>query len=194
MKAACSHPSTDILHLQSGRRLIKETRCTCHQVHATHQKDESQLAQPHHAIIRFMQLIRRMSRSSRNHTITPYDSHKSLYKEGLPPTKSLPSPSKDLYAFLSVHLRFLWQRRGLSLQTTQAVRTLPHQQQTTSSCRLQPIYYSCVSATIRLSKILVHTPSLAPLPHPRGPGHMVQIADGRRQGEEGWGGELRCRP
>ena len=36
----------------------------------------------------------------------------------------------------------------------------------TSPSRLQPqaIYYSCVLATIRLRKLLVHTPSLAPLP------------------------------
>ena len=42
----------------------------------------------------------------------------------------------------------------------------------TSPYRLQRIYYSCVSATIRLSKILVHTPLLAPLPQSRGPGHI----------------------
>ena len=44
----------------------------------------------------------------------------------------------------------------------------------TSPCRLQPIYYSRVSATLRLSKILVHTPSLAPLPHPYGPCHTYK--------------------
>ena len=43
----------------------------------------------------------------------------------------------------------------------------------TSPCRLQPIYYSYVSATIRLSKILVHNPSLVPLPLTRGPGHTI---------------------
>ena len=53
---------------------------------------------------------------------------------------------------------------------------------TTSPCRLQPIYYSWVSATIRLSKILVHIPSLAPLPHLRGPGHnYVQEIFGAQQ-------------
>ena len=31
-----------------------------------------------------------------------------------------------------------------------------------------------MSATIRLSRILVHTPSLAPLPHTRGPCHTLQ--------------------
>ena len=65
-------------------------------------------------------------------------------------------------------MRFLWQRRGL-LSSTQKLHfpTIS----STSPCRLQPIYYSHVSATIRLSKILVHNPSLAPLPHTCGPGH-----------------------
>ena len=74
----------------------------------------------------------------------PYDSHyppiscrtnnhyntapkESLYKMGLPPSLDTSSPSKDLYAFLSAYLRFLWQCRGLSLQIKQAVRTLPRQ-------------------------------------------------------------------
>ena len=63
-------------------------------------------------------------------------------------------------------MRFLWQRRGLkhpfSLTSLPTITS-------TSPCRLQPIYYSCVSATIRLSKILVHTLSLAPLPLPVAP-------------------------
>ena len=42
---------------------------------------------------------------------------KGLYKEGLPPTSDTSSSLKDLYAFLSAYLRFLWQRRGLRLQT-----------------------------------------------------------------------------
>ena len=58
-------------------------------------------------------------------------------------------------------MRFLCQRRGLkhpfSLTSLPTISS-------TSPCRLQPIYYSCVSATIRLSKILVHIHSLAPLP------------------------------
>ena len=66
-------------------------------------------------------------------------------------------------------MRFLWQRRGLlCLHRTTSLQTIS----STSPCRLQPIYYSRVSATIRLCKILVHTPSLAPLPHIRGPGHI----------------------
>ena len=98
----------------------------------------------------------------------------SLYKEGLPPSLDTSSPSKDLYAFLSIYLRFLWQRCGLVCK--QALRTLPPQQlhQTTcSTYRLQPIKYSRVSATCRLSKILVHTLSLALPSHPCGPGHTI---------------------
>ena len=54
------------------------------------------------------------SRSPSNHH--KYSLRGSLYKEGPPPTSYTSSPSKDLYAFLSAHLRFLWKRRGLSLQ------------------------------------------------------------------------------
>ena len=69
-------------------------------------------------------------------------------------------------------MRFLWQRHGLlCLHRTTSVPTIS----STSTCRLQPIYYSRVSATIRLSKILVHTPSLAPLPQSRDPGHRFSL-------------------
>ena len=63
---------------------------------------------------------------------------------------------------------FLWQRGGLKHAFS---LISPPTISSTSPCRLQPIYYSRMSATIRLSNILVHTPSLAPLPHIRGPGH-----------------------
>ena len=66
-------------------------------------------------------------------------------------------------------VRILWQRRRLKHPFS--ITSLPTIS-STSPCRLQPIYYSCVSATIRLSKILVYTPSLAPLPQTRGPGHI----------------------
>ena len=72
-------------------------------------------------------------------------------------------------------MRFLWPRRGLlCLHRTTSLPRIS----STFPCRLQPIYYSCVSATIRQSKILVHTPSLAPLPLFRGPGHIAKKADG----------------
>ena len=67
-------------------------------------------------------------------------------------------------------MRFLWQRRGIK----QLFRSNFTSHDTlTSPCRLQPIYYFCVLATVRLSKILVHTPTLAPLPLLSDPGHMA---------------------
>ena len=83
--------------------------------------------------------------------------------------KTLPSPSKDLNAFLS---EYLCDSSGNAVASglQHRITSLPTIS-STSPYRLHPIYYSCMSATIRLSKILVHTPSLAPLPHPCGPGH-----------------------
>ena len=91
-----------------------------------------------------------------------HSAHSEFYKEwAFRPSRTLSLIERSERFPDCLLVRFLWQRRGLkhpfsltSLPTTSS----------TSPCRLQPIYYSCVSATIRLSKILVHTPSLAPLP------------------------------
>ena len=103
----------------------------------------------------------------------------SVYKKGLPPPEdtSLSIERSERFPDYSL-VRFLWQRRGLLCLPR--ITSLP-MISSTSPCRLQPIYYSCVSATIRLCKILVHTPSLAPLPYPCGPGH-IPSCDQRHSG------------
>ena len=102
------------------------------------------------------------------HTTT---TREEVYKEGLTPPWSTSLLIERSVRFPDYSLlRFRWQRRALlCLHRITSLPTIS----STSPCRLQPIYYSCVSATIRLCKILVHTPSFAPLPIARGPGHTI---------------------
>ena len=98
-----------------------------------------------------------------------HSAHSEFYKERAPrPSRTLSLIERSERFPDCLLVRFLWQSRGLKHPFS--ITSLPTIS-STSPCRLQPIYYSRVSAAIRLSKILVHTPSLAPLPLSCGPGH-----------------------
>ena len=90
---------------------------------------------------------------------TPLSTLRVLLRESLPRFRTLLSIERSESFPDCLLVRFLWQRRGLKHSFKQT--SLP-KISSTSPCRLQPIYYSCVSATIRRSKILVHTPSVTP--------------------------------
>ena len=160
------HPGTDVLHLLSGRRPGKESATL--PVHSTGCRWGNQ-THKHTTAIEQAPTVHLSYRPIQPHY---YNQRKSI--EG--------GPSTRLRHFLLY--RKIWMLSWLNtceipLATPwplvfNSETSLP-MISSTSPYRLQPIYYSYVSATIRRSKILVHTPSLAPLPILRGPGHTRML-------------------
>ena len=108
---------------------------------------------------------------------TPLNTLRVYKEEASRPSKTLSLIERSERFPNCLLVRFLRHRRGLkhpfSLTSLPTISS-------TSPCRLLSIYDSCMSATIRLCKILVHTPSLAPLPSSCSPGHSRGLTgDGR---------------